>query len=174
MPEAGRLTWKEGVMSKVMLVRLVSLVVGAGLAVAGPGTVTAAGAAGSSVIQASRSCYAGTCTGKDPQIYGCSDDAITIDEFTAGKARIELRYSESCFAAWTRVTVRQGTEPWMCNLAFAQIRAYTTADKRKGVYWVQHDCPGTTWTKMWTFTDFVRACNALGPTADPDECTARH
>jgi hypothetical protein len=126
-------------------------------------------------VAAALSCTAGTCKGKDPEAYGCAADATTLDEFTDGSFRFEMRHSKKCYAVWTRVSSPKGTPGWYCNTTFAQIRGYTPDDKRKGVYSVQAHCPGTTWTKMWPFTDWVRTCVSwVWFDNPPDECTSRH
>ncbi|MDC2947174.1 helix-turn-helix domain-containing protein [Streptomyces heilongjiangensis] len=50
---------------------------------------------------------AGTgCTGKDPEAMGCTAGVVkTADEATVGTARVEVRYSETCRAAWARITL---------------------------------------------------------------------
>jgi len=108
------------------------------------------------------SCYASGCTGKDPQVQGCSPDASTWDEFTYG-ARFELRVSITCWAAWTRVT-----SPVHYNTIFGQVRANN--GKVFGVQATQ----GQHWTKMINFDNLVRACRSIWFDADPIECTGWH
>lgn len=78
-------------------------------------------------------CYASTCSGNDPQTTGCSSDAYTAYTTTAYNANgapvtVELRYSPTCRAAWSRLTnnilasdgatVRQvvgGSDAWQSN-----------------------------------------------------------
>jgi hypothetical protein len=107
-------------------------------------------------------CRAGSCTGKDPQVQRCAADAQTIDEFTVGRARVELRYSPRCHAAWTRVT-----SPQHYNTIFGQIRG------GGHVYGVQAT-QGQHWTKMIGRNHQVRACYAIGHTASPSGCTRWH
>ena len=121
------------------------------------------------------SCYDATCKGKNPSTQGCGADAYTMDSFVDDPLYVELRYSPACHAAWTRVSTPSGTQGAVCNTEFAQIRGYDAADVRKGVYGVQAVCPGQTFTVMWPFSDWVRAC--LSYTwfdGDPYVCTARH
>ncbi len=62
-------------------------------------------------------CYGVGCNGDDPVALGCSADAITVEEvvLSSGEwiggatADIQLRYSASCGAAWTRVTASDST-----------------------------------------------------------------
>ena len=104
-------------------------------------------------------CYASGCTGKDPQVQGCSPDAIRYAEFTYG-ARFELRVSYACWAAWTRVT---STVHY--NTIFGQVRANN--GKVFGVQATQ----GQHWTKMINFDNLVRSCRSIWFDADPIECT---
>lgn len=122
--------------------------------------------AGAVVVPASpalAACNAGGCTGRDPQVQGCSPSAITADEFSAFGARFELRVSYSCWAAWTRVT-----SPTHFNTMFAQIR-----NNGSIVYGVQVT-EGQHWTKMINFDHLVRSCRAIWFDAGPTECTGFH
>lgn len=123
---------------------------------------------------AAAKCYNITCKGKNPRTEGCESGTKTIEEFTRSYYRVELRYSANCFAAWARISTASGTPGDACNAAFGQIRGYDSADKRKGVYGVQAICPGSTYTRMWPFGDYVRACLSYDWfTGDPDSCTRR-
>lgn len=69
-------------------------------------------------------CSGAGCNGKDPQVYGCWRDAVTIETSpmpgtaAAGwQEVVEMRYSAQCGARWSRVTSR---------LSKASIK-YTTA-----------------------------------------------
>jgi len=56
-------------------------------------------------------CYYTSCNGRDPQSTGCASGARTIDKIPPGTvsgATVELRYSPSCYAVWTRVTNSAG------------------------------------------------------------------
>jgi hypothetical protein len=133
------------------LLTLLLLVVLSTLAVVAP--ATPASAAG---------CNANGCTGKNPQVQGCSPSARTIDEFSYTGIRFELRYSSVCFAAWTRVTSLQHH-----NTIFGQIRG------GGHVFGVQA-VDGQVWTKMISFNFLVRSCRAIWFDASPIECTAFH
>ncbi|MET9847004.1 DUF2690 domain-containing protein [Streptomyces ossamyceticus] len=51
-------------------------------------------------------CAGADCTGKDPETMGCTTGVVkTADEATVGTARVEVRYSENCRAAWARITL---------------------------------------------------------------------
>ncbi|MGV9450644.1 DUF2690 domain-containing protein [Streptomyces sp. NPDC003635] len=50
-------------------------------------------------------CSGDSCTGKDAESMGCSGDLVTTAKTaTVGTAVVEVRYSETCNAAWGRVT----------------------------------------------------------------------
>jgi transcriptional regulator with XRE-family HTH domain len=57
-------------------------------------------------------CSGKGCEGKDPETMGCIGDLVrTADEATVGTARVEVRYSRTCQAAWARITgAAQGDE----------------------------------------------------------------
>ncbi|NGO44418.1 XRE family transcriptional regulator [Streptomyces ureilyticus] len=50
-------------------------------------------------------CSGKDCTGQDPENMGCGGElATTTDSVTVGTALVEVRYSETCGAAWARIT----------------------------------------------------------------------
>ncbi|GGK67584.1 XRE family transcriptional regulator [Streptomyces flaveus] len=50
-------------------------------------------------------CSGKDCTGQDPENMGCGGElATTADSVTVGTALVEIRYSETCGAAWARIT----------------------------------------------------------------------
>ncbi|MET9390021.1 DUF2690 domain-containing protein [Streptomyces sp. NPDC006624] len=57
-------------------------------------------------------CVGDSCTGKDAEAMGCSGDLVTTAQTaTVGAATVEVRYSETCKAAWGRITqAAQGDE----------------------------------------------------------------
>ncbi|MGW0984677.1 DUF2690 domain-containing protein [Streptomyces sp. NPDC002486] len=57
-------------------------------------------------------CGGDSCTGKDAEAMGCSGDRVTTAETaTVGTTVVEVRYSETCKAAWGRITqAAQGDE----------------------------------------------------------------
>lgn len=122
-------------------------------------------------------CYGTSCTGQNPSTMGCGVDSRTLEEFTLGQFRVELRHSNTCWAAWTRITTRSTAAPDDCNTAFGQIRGYDlSTDARKGVHGVQAACPGVQSrnTAMWTYTDGVRACYSYQwYDGEPAACTKR-
>ncbi|AZK96054.1 DUF2690 domain-containing protein [Streptomyces sp. SID5473] len=49
-------------------------------------------------------CTGAECTGKNPEDMGCGGNyARTVSQATVGKARIEVRFSQVCQAAWARL-----------------------------------------------------------------------
>ena len=123
-------------------------------------------------------CWSHGCTGKDPKLSGCEPTSWTLDEFTDGSFRFEMRYSDGCNAVWTRVTTKAGTEGWNCNTAFGQIRAYDRDDNFLFSYGVQAKCPGAVpgiaWTEMVAFPHYVRTCEASWFEGPPRLCTNKH
>ncbi|MFF8014268.1 DUF2690 domain-containing protein [Streptomyces sp. NPDC007929] len=57
-------------------------------------------------------CVGDSCTGKDAEAMGCSGDLVTTAQTaTVGTTVVEVRYSETCKAAWGRITqATQGDE----------------------------------------------------------------
>ncbi|MGW1893500.1 DUF2690 domain-containing protein [Streptomyces sp. NPDC002004] len=49
-------------------------------------------------------CFADSCTGQDPSDAGCAGDAWTAALTRADGVYVELRYSDSCKAAWARIS----------------------------------------------------------------------
>ncbi|GAA3498830.1 hypothetical protein GCM10019016_059330 [Streptomyces prasinosporus] len=50
-------------------------------------------------------CSGDSCTGKDAEAMGCSGDLVTTTQTgTVGATTVEVRYSETCGAAWGRIT----------------------------------------------------------------------
>jgi len=133
------------------LLTLLVLVVLSTIAVVAP--ATPASAAG---------CNANGCTGKNPQVQGCSPTAYNLDEFSYAGIRFELRYSPACGAAWTRVTSLTHH-----NTVFGQIRG-------GGYVFGVQAVEGQVWTKMISFNFFVKACRAIWFDAPAIECTAAH
>ncbi len=145
-----------------LLVLLAALLIGTGVALVPAGPALAAG------------CSATGCNGKDPMAQGRSSDATTIDEFSYGDVRFELRHSSACVAVWTRVTSGHNY-----NTIFGQIRGYTSypsslsspTARIEGVQALQ----GQQWTRMVSYSYWVRSCRAVWFDATPPvECTPVH
>lgn len=50
-------------------------------------------------------CSGAACAGKDPENMGCGGTlAQTVEKAVVGTAQVEVRYSETCGAAWARIT----------------------------------------------------------------------
>ncbi|MEV6171005.1 DUF2690 domain-containing protein [Streptomyces sp. NPDC051954] len=74
-------------------------------------------------------CSGATCTGKDAETMGCSGDLVTTAKTaTVGTAVVEVRYSETCGAAWGRITgAAQGDEVRVTVGSAEQTGSITTA-----------------------------------------------
>lgn len=57
------------------------------------------------VLPAGVECSGSTCAGQDPEDMGCGGEHVrTLSSATVGTSVIEVRYSETCAAAWARIT----------------------------------------------------------------------
>ncbi|WP_393060012.1 XRE family transcriptional regulator [Streptomyces sp. LN549] len=57
------------------------------------------------VLPAGVECKGSTCAGQDPEEMGCGGEHVrTLSSATVGTSVIEVRYSETCAAAWARIT----------------------------------------------------------------------
>jgi hypothetical protein len=104
-----------------------------------------------------------------------------LDNFTSpidGYAYVQLRYSPSCHAAWSRLTTGAAGMP---THSYLTLNAYTssTGGSPKYEYWKKVTDSTNNWgsgvvfwSYMNTYSDWVQAClkniNDVGP------CTARH
>ncbi|MFF2073874.1 DUF2690 domain-containing protein [Kitasatospora sp. NPDC058162] len=103
---------------------------GATLVLAMSGALLAAGPA-----SAATSCYASSCTGKDPATTTCANDAITVS--TDGD--LELRYSPSCRAAWARDRNADAGESVSIKNHPGQDNDYSTFTASGGAIWSAMD-----------------------------------
>jgi hypothetical protein len=121
-------------------------------------------------------CNPSNCTGQDPQTTGCASNANTLESFILDPTfYVELRYSSSCYAAWTKVTNNWTSNPGSQNL-YVQIRAYSCPNADSSCFvglFSQQALSGTYWTDMFNFGYWVRACYANYPTGAPTYCTNR-
>lgn len=62
--------------------------------------------------QAATHCFASSCNGVDPIAGGCGGDARNLDTVTTASLTIQLRYSNTCNAAWVRLVAGNA-----CSLA---------------------------------------------------------
>jgi hypothetical protein len=121
-------------------------------------------------------CYDTGCTGKDPQTLGCSSDARTLDSFTldSGAFYVELRLSQNCWAAWTRITA---STRCTCATSFGEVQGFTNTTIKTATYdyGVQAVAGKGVWTRMISFSYFDRACYSdAWFTGSPKACTVRH
>ncbi|MFJ2739127.1 helix-turn-helix domain-containing protein [Streptomyces sp. NPDC087440] len=99
-------------------------------------------------------CNGKACDGKDPEQMGCGGEyAVTSARGTVGAARIEVRYSKTCGAAWARITGAGGGDK-------VTVSSDTSAAGRNGLV-------GATATDAYTAmveaatADEARACATL-------------
>ena len=95
------------------------------------------------------SCWSHSCDGKDPQASGC-DDARTLDRIDPRGIIVELRQSPKCNAAWTRYDNYWGFPGIASIIDFSGSPSQT---KNLAAYQGE-----TGWTKMLSYTYYVRAC----------------
>jgi hypothetical protein len=138
-------------------------------------TVAASWAFGPGPASAS-TCSGSTCNGKDPNTYGCSSDAVTLDNWTDLWLGVELRYSKKCYAAWARVRYLQSVpEPGAC-CNIASLNWYSCSTANSTCFLGEYTSGSVTqqgtvkWTAMRAFSYWVRACGY----ADPTRCTRAH
>ena len=74
-------------------------------------------------------CSGASCTGKDAESMGCSGDLVaTAKTATVGATVVEVRYSETCGAAWGRITqAAEGDEVRVTVGTVKQTGSITTA-----------------------------------------------
>ncbi|MFF8232913.1 helix-turn-helix domain-containing protein [Streptomyces caelestis] len=74
-------------------------------------------------------CSGDSCTGKDAESMGCSGDLVTTAQTaTVGTTVVEVRYSETCKAAWGRITqAAQGDEVQVSSGKAKQTGSITAA-----------------------------------------------
>ncbi|WP_405871687.1 DUF2690 domain-containing protein [Streptomyces zaomyceticus] len=73
--------------------------------VAVPPATTAPPATKRAALPSGVNCSGPDCTGQDPEAMGCGGPlATTVAVARVGSARVEVRYSETCAAAWARIT----------------------------------------------------------------------
>ncbi|SER35907.1 Helix-turn-helix domain-containing protein [Streptomyces sp. yr375] len=66
---------------------------------------SAGSATSMTVLPSGARCGGAGCTGKDAEEMGCSGDLVeTVRSATVGAVLVEVRYSETCGAAWGRIT----------------------------------------------------------------------
>jgi hypothetical protein len=142
-------------------------------------TLAVAGLVGFAPSPASAAtCYGAGCDYWDPQVTGCSSGATTLEEFTWRNWRVELRFSQTCAAAWTRVTANQ----YSCAARYLMLAVYTSSSgagpQSTRVTAAPSGCLDvgqSRWTAMAPFSYWVAACLSNDTTfATPNfPCTRR-
>ncbi|HWS38696.1 MAG TPA: DUF2690 domain-containing protein [Actinoplanes sp.] len=128
-------------------------------------------------------CTTTGCVGLDPQAQGCSTGARSMSEAIWSESGslgygVELRYSPTCKAMWSRLTVDYSFNPSRPTLyARVQRQLYNNQQlewQASGTYDVSLAATtGTVWTKMvadYSSGDRTRACFRFGPNGSWD-CT---
>jgi transcriptional regulator with XRE-family HTH domain len=106
-------------------------------------------------------CSSDSCTGKDAESMGCSGDLVTTAKTaTVGTTVVEVRYSETCGAAWGRIT--QGAQG-------DEVAVTVGKEKQTGTIDVTGDT--IAYTPMVAVKDAgeAKACATLA--AGPEGCT---
>jgi len=124
------------------------------------------------------SCTQSSCNGLDPQNTGCSADGYNLSSFWySGSSQylqgalIELRRSNTCDAAWVRVTNGDCLPMWRPCGFVLEVSGGT-------MQYGQNPAPGAQrWSGMWSFRNYVRACFVTynwDDTYNRDGCTGWH
>lgn len=103
-------------------------------------------------------CKGSSCEGKDPNSYGCSDDAKNLDEFTLNGHRVELRWSKKCDATWTRVSGDDNgpaDKVWVRSYHWVGVPPDHREFRKSYLTYVS---TSTVWTKMVNGAYDARAC----------------
>ncbi|MEV0269352.1 DUF2690 domain-containing protein [Hamadaea sp. NPDC050747] len=130
------------------------------LAIAGTqaALITPAAAAGS--------CWGSDCNHYDPNTLGCGSDAYTLEKITENLVTIELRYSPSCYAAWTRFEVHSDfafpTTVFLRGSSTTEYRNLPIYEGAKG------------WTAMVSFQQAVKSCMQWYNGGYYEICTPTH
>ncbi|MFI6281335.1 DUF2690 domain-containing protein [Streptomyces sp. NPDC050988] len=89
----------------VVIAAAVFLTNGGGDDTAGSDTTPTPTPTVSKELPAGVECFGADCAGKDPENMGCGGTlATTVEKAVVGTAQVEVRYSETCGAAWARIT----------------------------------------------------------------------
>ncbi|TDW15514.1 uncharacterized protein DUF2690 [Kribbella kalugense] len=100
---------------------------------------------------------------------GCAADAKSLDAYTWNGFYVEMRFSPSCSAAWTRATTsdcRYGGS--IKTIAWYDWQATQWAAQSN----VTVPCYGTRWTNMFNFYFYIQSCIQLY--GGPQYCTRTH
>lgn len=121
--------------------------------------VRSVGSVEQATCQGSAGCYAQSCNGEDPTTMHCDRDATTIDSFSPdppGDGLVELRYSDACFATWTRITDCYPCYPWEPIVQGADCPGCSVVIAENGP--PSYGSDQTTWSSMVSFDYYARAC----------------
>jgi hypothetical protein len=104
-------------------------------------------------------CSGDSCAGKDAEAMGCSGDLVTTTRTaTVGATTVEVRYSETCAAAWGRITQgAQGDE--------VEISAGTAKKQSDGITAAGDTVAYTPMMPVENATD-AKACVVLAATGE--------
>jgi hypothetical protein len=122
-------------------------------------------------------CHSDSCNGLNPQTTGCSSDATTLEWFfiyvdeqgfvetttdvmPGQTAKIELRFSAQCWAAWARLSFLQwvpGTQGWYGDEA-AKIIGYHDGTSTSYLTHLPVTMFYNVWSPMVTFRYWTSAC----------------
>ncbi|WP_329621619.1 XRE family transcriptional regulator [Streptomyces sp. NBC_01255] len=111
-PRRTPLLYAAGILGALLVVTAALLLVdlggtgdGADDRAATPPSPTVPTAAPSASLPAGVKCAGPGCTGRDPEAMGCGGPlATTVAVTRVGTAQVEVRHSETCAAAWARIT----------------------------------------------------------------------
>ncbi|MFD5427309.1 helix-turn-helix domain-containing protein [Streptomyces sp. NPDC127084] len=105
-------------------------------------------------------CSGADCTGQDPENMGCGGQlAVTSARATVGTAVVEVRYSETCAAAWARITKAAAGDKVSISAGDAAENGLVNAD-------------GDAYTPMVAATSEAEAKACATLTAGTKGCTA--
>ena len=131
---------------------------------------------GTPSASAAPACYNGTCRNIDPNTatnyegVKCTQGAYTKTEFSTGSHRVEMRYSPTCMAVWTRITTLSAAAPTACNVSFGQIVTYTPQRVYAYSTGIQAGCAAgsSAYSNMSPFDGvLVRSCVGVWYNAQP-------
>lgn len=128
------------------------------------------------------SCSGSSCAGKNPQTQGCSGDGATKKEYSSDIVTVQIRYSPSCDAFWTRVQAGTGPDPF-CNVWAIIVQERYLYSRPDGEYFWQrtsqqrlatpHYASCHTGQLNWTYmiadstVDRYKACWTFAPIGAP-------
>lgn len=124
---------------------------------------------------AAATCFGSACAGADPQATGCYSDGQIKDarDFHEDGLDlvIQLRYSPTCNAFWTRAVAGTGLSYDFGNTHYAQMRGYSPSNSSSLYYryYTGIQRGTTTWTKMIPASYWGESCLVWpNPTSEPD------